>query len=571
MKYAIIIYKSCLFLVVALNVFSAQAQIPGIEWGKVFWGEINRSNAISITNNGKIIIAGSLSDTTDLNPGTGTYIVIPPVNTDYYYICELNANGLFQWAITLPHASQVEEVDLVLDANSNILITGSFKASGDFNPGPSTCNLYCEGGNDVFLIKLDQTGNLLWAHSFGSTGDETGSSLNVDHQGNIILAGTFSGTIDFDPGPGVHSMTSANLEDIYVCKFDPAGNHIWSRQFKGNKNERVVHTAIDNNDNIGLTGPFSGTIDFDPGIDTFSLSSQNSDPDIFFCKLDSDGDFISAIKISGYESDSGEDLVFDSNNNVLITGYFRGTVDFDPGPSTHYLSGIYWDVYILKLDSLNNFIWAKSFGGNHQETVHSIKLDIDESIYTIGEFIGDVDFDPDTGVFEVNNFYQGEDIYVLKLDDNGQFQWVMQLGADSLEYGSDLAITNSGILYVTGFFWGQPDLDPGPGTFQIDGWNHFNTFIAKYTSEISSVSWHTQDELWQIFPNPVDERINIIPPVNVQNATGEISDIYGHVVQSFILNGSVEQIVNLQIDKGVYFLVIKSPFNSPEIRKIIKN
>ena len=171
-----------------------------------------------------------------------------------------------------------------MDHQGNVYTTGYFEGSVDFDPGIGTNLLTSAGLIDIFVLKLDTSGNFQWAKSMGGNSNDAGCSIALDGSGNVYTTGYFLATADFDPGPGTTNITSAGLTDIFISKLDAAGNFIWVKGIGGTYTDRAQSIAVDNLDNIYTTGFFCETADFDPGEGTSTLTSAGLD-DIFVLKL----------------------------------------------------------------------------------------------------------------------------------------------------------------------------------------------------------------------------------------------------------------------------------------------
>lgn len=172
--------------------------------------------------------------------------------------------------------------------------------------------------------------DLAWVKQVGGAGEELSHSITVDASGNIYTCGLFSGTGDFDPGPLVFNLTSNGEYDIFITKFDPAGNFIWAKSMGGANSDQVQPIAVDATGNVYTTGFFFVTVDFDPGAGVYNLTSFGQ-RDIFISKLDPAGNFIWAKQMGGTDYDHSWSLALDAAGNVYTTGEFVSTIaDFDP-------------------------------------------------------------------------------------------------------------------------------------------------------------------------------------------------------------------------------------------------
>ena len=405
--------------------------------------------------------------------GASLSLPSPPVAQAEPLARPLYASGDFAWAKSMGGTSSDTGLGITVDSSGNVYTTGSFRETADFDPGAGTFNLTSAGGFDIFVSKLDSSGNFVWAKSMGGTGNDYGYSIAVDSNGNVYTTGIFSGTADFDPGAGTFNLTSAGGDDIFVSKLDSSGNFIWAKSMGGTGYDHGFGIAVDSNSNVYTTGFFSETADFDPGAGTFNLTSAGGDDifvssyDIFVSKLDSSGNFVWAKGMGGTGYDSGYSIAVDSNGNVYTTGYFQGTADFNPGAGTFNLTsaGVY-DIFVSKLGGNGNFIWAKSMGGTGNDYGLGIAVDSSGNVYTTGHFSETADFDPGAGTFNLTSA-GGYDIFVSKLDSIGNFVWAKSMGGTGNDYGESIAVDSNGNVHTTGYFSNTADFDPDAGTFNL--------------------------------------------------------------------------------------------------------
>jgi hypothetical protein len=174
---------------------------------------------------------------------------------------------------------------------------GLFTGQADFDPGAGTSSMTTAGSEDAFVWKLDSAGNLVWARQLGGTGVDSAWAIDVANTGNVYTVGRFTGTADFDPGPGTANMVSAGSNDIFVSKLDGDGNFVWVRPAGATADD--VGLALDVASDVVSAGHFSMTVDFDPGAGTANMTSAGVQ-DAYITKAGSaggagavpDGDFV---------------------------------------------------------------------------------------------------------------------------------------------------------------------------------------------------------------------------------------------------------------------------------------
>lgn len=375
-----------------------------------------------------------------------------------------------------------------------MLLTGSFQGTADFDPGSGTESITSLGSNDVFVVKLNSLGQLVWAKSVGGTGNDQGAAVAVDDSGNVYVAGSFSGTADFDPDSGFANVSAVGFEDGFVMKLDADGAYQWAKQIGGTGPEYARGVAVDSSGNVFTTGYFQGSVDFDPGSATSTLASAGGN-DAFLQKLDSDGNYDWAIRLGSAANDEGYSVTTDISDNVLVHGIFQGTVDFDPGAGadSRTTTGSY-AAYILKLDTSGGFVWVSVFVDGTSSVFSSsrgksIAVDGSDNVYTTGYFDGTADFDPSAGSSNLTSAGNW-DVYVTKLDSSGALQWAKALGGSMDDYGRSIAVDGSGNVYTTGEFNDSADFDPGPGSSILSspgGTDDLDVFVSKLNSSGSFV------------------------------------------------------------------------------------
>lgn len=582
----------------------------------------------------------------------------------------VNAQPTLQWAYTIGGSISTRGVSIAVDPSGNVYSTGTFRGTGDFDPGPGTANLTAAGTSSIFVQKLDASGNYVWAKQIKTDiVSDYVYSIAVDASENVYLTGPFSGTMDFDPAEGVlpgqtgpswagtavndagvgsivwntpsqaqgsvdddvwaeapgmgngditnylkatnfgftlpagatidgitvtveaHSsggnvqdyrvylvmggvvqtgganratgatlpisdatstygnstdlwalpLTKADVEnagfgvaiafdksgggplrtayvdrisitvdysdpgafianltsaggfgkyDIYVSKWDVSGNYVWAKRMGGIQDDYGYSSAVDGSGNVYTTGFFSDVADFDPGPGIANLTASGFSRDIFVQKLDASGNFVWAKRMGAGGNHYGYSIALDGSGNVHTTGRFSNTVDFDPGAGTANLTALSIDVFVQKLDTDGNYIWAKQMVGSGDDpsaSGRSIAVDGSGNVYTTGDFEETVDFDPGAGTANLTSV-GGDDIFVSKLDASGNYLCAFSLGdpdLDDEEFVSSIALSASGDIFISGHQYSATmDYDPGPGVYNlINTADPKANFIAQYDTD----------------------------------------------------------------------------------------
>ncbi len=295
---------------------------------------------------GNISVAGNFKGKVDFNPGQGEFFFTGSDEGDLY-VLKLDINGNFIWAREIKRATPTA---ISIDEEGSICMTGLFISETDFDPGPAALNLAPIVLSDIFILKLNASGNFLWAGSAGGLSSDRGLSVTADDNKDIYVTGVFYGAGDFDPGPSVYNLSSPvpNIVATFILKISKHGEFIWARSIGGGIETYGKGITTDNQHNCYITGLFWGIADFDPGPPVFNLIAESS-YNTYILKLNANGNFIWAKNLYG-GLNQGLSIAADSARNIYTTGRYFQIVDFNPGPDMYNLtSGENPNGYMLKL------------------------------------------------------------------------------------------------------------------------------------------------------------------------------------------------------------------------------
>ncbi len=364
-------------------------------------------------------------------------------------------------------------VSIAVDDSGNVYTAGIFEDTVDFDPGEGTFFLTSVGHEDIFVQKLDSSGNFVWAGALGGETSEFTPDIAVDGLGNMYITGGFNYKSDFDPGPGVHELQSLGGHDVFVLKLDSAGNLAWVAQMGDGFSSQGTSIVVDDAGSVVVTGSFDGTVDFDPGPGDFLLSAPRPDdwPDYFgfwspfVLKFDGDGSFVWANSFDGLGR--GEEIAIDSAGNVYCVGSYYGTIDLDPGVGTHTFTSVgHMDIFVTKLTATGELVWSKSFGNEGNDFGRGVAVDSNGNVYITGQSEGTADCIPDL-LADDSDELEVADVFMVKLAPDGAHVWTQSMGCmDSVSWisvpANKFVVDATGNVYRTGSYWGRVDFDPGP-------------------------------------------------------------------------------------------------------------
>jgi len=432
------------------------AQAPDWQWATQAGGnDHGYGQGITIDDEGNSYVTGYFLGTATF----GSYSITSSGDKDIF-VAKIDADGNWLWATKAGGSSEDIGLEITIDAAENSYVTGNFEGTATFG----SYSLTSSGENDIFVAKMDANGNWLWATKAGGTDNDNGFGITIDNAGNSYVTGTFRETANF----GSYSLTSSGNTDIFVAKMDAVGNWLWATQAGGTSNETGFGITIDNAGNIYVTGWFSDTATFG----AYSLSSSGS-ADIFVAKMDVDGNWQWATKAGGIDSDSAKAISIDNAGNSYVTGHFNGTATFG---SYSLTSSGYSDIFVAKMDANGNWLWATQAGGG--ASVQAISTDNSGNSYVTGDFVETATF----GYYSLTGI--GEtDIFVAKIDSDGNWLWATQAGGIEWDTGYGITINDAGNSYVTGKFQGSATF----GSYSLTSSGVYDTdiFVAKLNNNIS--------------------------------------------------------------------------------------
>jgi gliding motility-associated-like protein len=495
--------KFWMALLILISTTKAFAQLPTAQWAKAFVPDNNPNNrdeysngrSIAVDKQGNVYSVGLFQYIIDFDPGPAKYDLSSGANGySAIYLSKLSPTGNFLWAIPIPALVEFGEISLTLDKEGNPYVAATFTAPGDFDPGPGVLTLTPIGAHDAFVTKYDPNGNLVWAKQFGGPGLTVPAcdKLTVDNNDDVVIGGHFNETVDFDPGPGTYNLSSPGTNQSFLVKLTNAGNFIWAKQFPNGKDvsqhANIADLKCDGQNNIYLTGNFSGSCNFDPGVSDYTLKGPDQG-DEYIAKLNSVGQFVWAKAICNgnntyYNYIQPYGLTIDAENNVYATGFFDGQFDFDPGNNIYNITANSQDWFVLKLNKQGDFMWADAFASdnNEQDIGSDVAVDNAGNVWVTGVVGKAIDLDPGPGVYKVTSTNVYGAAALVKLSSNGSFisgGLFDGYGGGGNATPRRMTLDDVNNIYITGSMYGTVDFDPGTGILPLTADYGESPFVVK--------------------------------------------------------------------------------------------
>lgn len=523
--------------------------------GSYLWAnQLTNAVATGISANtagNSIAICGYFTGTMDCVSGPSQFLLTSAGNEDMF-VLNLNNSGQFQGALRFGGSGFDRMVDVTTDNLNNLVCTGYFQNVVDFDPGAGVSNLGGSGTQKGVILKLQSSGTFVWAKDFANS---IPSKIKLDGNNDIYSVGTYTGTVDFDPGAGVANITSNGSTDIFAAKLNSGGTFLWVKSVGSSIANDVIGLDVDYNQVI-FVGPHSQQFDMNPDAGVLNSSASSfSNIGAYAIKLALDGTFLSGLSYisTSYDVQNlGVDIL--DATSYLLAGFFSGTVDFDPTSNVYNLTSISNSSYLLKLDCSNgsttnqtacgSFVWnGNTYTNSGNYTYSTTNSQGCDSTATLNLTIN---------VLPLTTVSQSGTTFTADLG-GASYQWI------------DCNNNNLPIMGESG-----PTYSPqSAGSYAVIVTNDFcsdtsSCYIVNTIglTEVTNVTT-------KIFPNPVKENYNISSQVPISRVL--TLDISGKVVQDTKVENSVS--VNLdatKLNSGLYLLRIEFSNGMSKIERIEK-
>ena len=491
--------KSILLLILIFNFKVLYSQSINFDWSRR-WINATQGTDVETDDNGNIYLISYGNSNTNFNLNAGN-ILGPTFGCAA--VTKLDPNGSTIWIKFIESTGASSGGIMpsnICVKNGFIYVSGVFGGGGgtfDFDPGIGAAS--SSGLNPTlkgFIFKWDINGNYVWHKTISTSQAVSINDLFIDSNENIYLCGSFNQTLY----SSTFSLTSNGGGDCFFMKLDTSGNTILMKSFGSvdASPDEINGICVNSSGEIYVTGSFFQSVDFDPGAG-LSIFSSNGASDVFVSKFDSQGIFIWTHTFgSSNFQDKGSDIILDENENIVFTGTTMGSVDFDPSNVVFNLNNTINYAYVVKWNSIGNFIWAK--GIYSDQNAQGLQLSfINSNIGLAGICSGNTDFDPSNIVNNLNSSGGLWNTFILKLNSFGQYLWagVLSNVDGNMNKPTGLVETSNAIL-VCGEFKGSMNSNPILNQSNIlnsltntSGVPNFSNFLVKLSQCLTTTSYQT--------------------------------------------------------------------------------
>lgn len=396
-------------------------------------------DALTVDSNGDLVAALRFrGDDVDLGDGALSF-----AGEDDFAIVKFDSDGNLVFAKAYGGTGRERVTALATDSTGGIYAAGWFDGNANFGGSASNST---GTGQDMWVARYDSDGNHVWSQTFGSTQNDTVSGLAVDSNNHLVLSGTLG------PFGNLGNGNEQNMRSsVFVVGLDDNGDWVWSKTFSGGAGDsQSIHgMTLDDSDNVYLAGFFNSSISFGgPALDS------DSNDGAFHVKLNSTGDHVWSVGYGGAAGPAeGLDVAVDSAGNAYFSSWFQDSVDVAGQTLTDASTG----GFIVKYDATGAAQWARHLDFSENGSADSLQVDGHGNVYASGNFRETLSFEGE--VLTVGGGALDRDIFVTKLDSDGNLLWLEHVGSTEADEANDLAVDANGTSYIGGFYRGVLQLD----------------------------------------------------------------------------------------------------------------
>ncbi len=327
-------------------------------------------NSVDAFQSTQVAAAGFFNGTVDFNP-SATVTSLSSAGGDDIFLMEMTASLDLSNVIRIGSTGADRATAVKYTPIRDILLTGSFSGTANFNPRSAAVNQSSSGLTDAFVARYDTAMFLKWATKAGGTQNDTGTGIGTDVNGKIVAVGNFDGTADFDPSSATKELVTRGFTDAFIATYDAFGALQGVQQIGGGRNDSIRGLDIDDDGNRYVLGNFEFEARFGNGNGNFPLNSPSSS-DIFLAKLTAGDVFLYAKQFSGAGNAVPGGLSLGPNSTLSLAGGFTNSMDSDPGPGNINLFSTTQGTFVIQLiadmhaDSISSSISIRRNGDQIQ-------------------------------------------------------------------------------------------------------------------------------------------------------------------------------------------------------------
>jgi gliding motility-associated-like protein len=472
------------------------------------------SSAVKVDKQNNVYVTGFYDGTADFDPSSGVYNLTASGGGFDTFIAKYTSAGALIWAKTIGGSGTDQVNSMTVDINGNAIISGQY-SSPTMAVGSTT--LQNNGEWNSFVVKINTNGGFVWAKSIGGSSTDYGAHIESDSQGNIIQNVRYTSS-SITVGANTYGSPSGSFNGITI-KYDPTGNVVWAINLADSGDSESIFGEFDSQNNVVITGHFSGNDNFNPLGTAYNLNGNGNAS--FIAKYNSSGILQWVTSINGTVVGNNLNLCINSKDDIYVDGPFSsplsfGSITLNPSGSQDIFMSKYSSAGVFQ--SAKDI--GSSGGSIFNYGIVSSK---DDYIYLSGYFSGTVDFDPSPTSAALTSDHGDRDFLLAKYDSNLNYKWVFNGGsACDQNLGRNVCIDNNNDVLYTGGFCSQVNFSASICTpvIRTAQSGSRDCFLAKYTQAVASAQGEiTSFSVPQQTQTAVIDQTNLIITVTVPTGT----------------------------------------------------
>lgn len=521
-----------LFVLIQQNIYSQQ---PVFEWASQCGNPPNTTDTKTVlasASGGQFYLAGEFLDTTQF----GQKMLISSGGTDIFLVKNME-DGTPVWANRIGGGDYDYVQKVIADADGNIIIAGYFY--GGTLIGPDHYTSY--GSQDIFVAKYNAEGNYLWSYRAGGQSADYIMGLALDADQNIVITGYYYDEMYF----GETTLTASSSSDIYLAKFNPGGDLLWTVSAGGSSSDQSRSVSCDPEGNILISGSFY----YDVTLGDTTLSTINP-VGVFIARYMPDGQLDRAFQLDGTYLSTEVYVATGQAGNFYISGNFSEMLVF--GSKIFEAGEFNQDIYVAKYDASCDLEWARHAYSAASDQVMGIDVGQDDNLYLTGHYLDTISFEP--LVLPYTLCCGSREIFIVKYNASGEVLWGQQISGTRASIQS-LALNSGGELLLSGLFTEEVILGP----LKLSNFDGFRNYVACMQTEVyTGTGPMVNIKDLRVFPNPGRDIIRINDPGQFNQVNYLIFNGNGSLVLSGVAN-SGESIDISPLPAGRYLMRLADP------------
>lgn len=548
-----------------------------IEWAISFGGVENEHiDHILVCSNNDVIILGTFSDSISFGNGLQNKDTIVCENDfEDVFIAKFNSDGEFLWVTSIAHGPENFDwwIFPSVDQNDNLLICGTFINEiiiGKDQPNEISLNSPKTNSLDIFLTKILSDGQVDWAIQAGDEQQEQVWDTATDIEGSIYTTGRFWGDSTCFPGgmnDDIILYGNENAYSLFIVKYDKNGDLHWANSIRSDYDLISYSIAVSKSGKVMIGGYYTDNMVLETETIVDTILFVNGGSDIFIAIYDSSGNYLRAISEGGINYDVVQDLTFDSNENIIVTGSFQGTVimgSTDTLISDNSIFDDFDDIFLAKYDSEGNYLWSLQEGGGMLDGGERLQIFESDKILLSGYYWVEATFSHGKiNETTISNIADTSSHFAAKYSPAGNLLWVADVDSSFFTFNTNIAINLNGDMLRAGEYYGNINLMSEKNSIPLNSTGGADIYLAKFSDDLNSINEEriliNSFALNQNYPNPFNPTTTIeyiIPKrekvkIELFNILGERIDI---LVDEIQLAGKYKLNLNLHcLPSGIYF------------------